>query len=124
MKILFIITGILALLFGLCCLLVPGGFYSFYGGNLTETGKLATQLEGAAYIAFAVILFFASTAGVSKARKAIVIGFFVHFVIALIICIKGVLSKGVNAWGWPTAAMFLVLMIAFGYFMIRKEPAA
>ena len=76
---LFIITGICALFFGLLTVLIPGPFYAFYGGELTDHGKNASQLQGAAYLGFAMLYFFAIKAKDLIARRAIIIGTIIHF---------------------------------------------
>ena len=53
---LIIITGIIGLFFGLVIVFIPMGFYAFYGGELTDAGKYAAQLQGAAYLGFSMLL--------------------------------------------------------------------
>ena len=118
---LFIITGILALFFGLLTLLIPGGFYAFYGGELTDFGKNAAQLQGAAYLGYAMLLFFAARAKDLKARQAIVIGLLVHFIIGFIVSLKWQLAGVGNAWGWSTVAIFALLTLGYAYFLVKKE---
>jgi len=116
---LFLITGILGLFFGLCTVLMPGAFYEFYGGILTDNGKYAAQLQGAAYLGFALLFFFAAKAGESKARTAIVVGAFIHFLIGLVVSLKWQIAGVVNAWGWTTVAIFALLSIGYLYLLLK-----
>ncbi|MGD8540188.1 MAG: hypothetical protein PVI66_15860 [Candidatus Aminicenantes bacterium] len=116
---LFIITAILGLFFGLLTVLIPTGFSEFYGGTLTDAGKFDTQLLGAAYLGFAFLLFFALKAKEAAARKAIVIGSLVHFVIGFIISLKWQLAGTVNVWGWSTVAIFALLCLGYLYFLMK-----
>ena len=116
---LFIITGVLGLCFGVLTVLMPGGFSEFYGGSLTDSGKFDTQLQGAAYLGFAFLLFFALKAKEAAARKAIVIGSLVHFVIGLIISLKWQLAGIVNVWGWSTVTIFALLSLGYLYFLVK-----
>ena len=116
---LFIITGILGLFFGLLTVLMPGDFSEFYGGTLTDAGKFDTQLQGAAYLGVAFLLFFALKAKEAAARKAIVIGSLVHFVIGLVISLKWQLVGTVNVWGWSTVAIFALLALGYLYFLVK-----
>lgn len=118
---LFIITGIIGLFFGLLTLLIPGSFYSFYGGELTDHGKNAAQLQGAAYLGYAMLLFFATRAKDLIARRAIVIGLTIHFLIGLVVSLKLQLAGIVNAWGWSTVIIFLLLTLGYVYFLIKKS---
>ena len=116
---LFIINGILGLFFGFLIVLIPGGFYAFYGGELTAFGKEAAQLQGAAYLGFAMLLFFACKASDAKGRRAIVIGLLVHFIIGFIVSLKGQLAGIGNAWGWSTIAIFGLLSLGYLYFLVK-----
>jgi hypothetical protein len=116
---LFIITGILGLFFGLLLVLVPGPFYAFYGGELTEFGKNAAQLQGAAYLGYSLLLFFVLKAKEIKARKAIVIGVLVHFIIGFVVSLKWQLAGVGNAWGWSTVALFGLLSLGYLYSLIK-----
>ncbi len=116
---LFIITGILGLFFGLLLVLIPGPFYAFYGQELTDSGKNAAQLQGAAYLGYALLLFFVLKAKEIKARKAIVIGLLVHFIIGFVVSLKWQLAGVVNAWGWSTVALFGLLSLGYLYSLIK-----
>ncbi|UCC39616.1 MAG: hypothetical protein JSV96_17855 [Candidatus Aminicenantes bacterium] len=116
---LFVITGILGLFFGLLTLLIPGGFYAFYGGELADTGKNAAQLQGAAYLGYAFLLFLACKAADAKARKAVVVGMLIHSIVAVIVSLKWQLAGTINAWGWSTVAIFGLFVLGYGYFLIK-----
>lgn len=116
---LFIITGILGFFFGLLTVLIPGGFYAFYGSELADAGKSAAQYQGAAYLGFAVLLFFATKTKDLIGRRAIAIGLFIHFILGFIISIRWQLLGGVNAWGWSTVAIFGLLSLGYLFFLIR-----
>jgi hypothetical protein len=119
LNILFIITGILGLFFGLLLVAVPGPFYAFYGGELADFGKNAAQLQGAAYLGYCLLLFFVVKAKDLKARQAIVIGLLVHFIIGFVVSLKWQLAGVGNAWGWSTVAIFGLLSLGYLYFLIR-----
>jgi hypothetical protein len=121
LNVLFIITAILGLFFGILMLLIPGHFSEFYGGTLTNAGKYNGQLVAAAYLGFAVLLFVATKAKEAKARQAIVIGSLVHFIVGLIISLRWQIIGGVNAWGWTTVAIFALLTIGYAYFLVSKK---
>ncbi|MDH4220285.1 MAG: hypothetical protein OEY18_12770 [Candidatus Aminicenantes bacterium] len=119
LNILFIITGILGLFFGLLLVAVPGPFYAFYGGELADFGKNAAQLQGAAYLGYCLLLFFVVKAKDLKARQAVVIGLLVHFIIGFVVSLKWQLAGVGNAWGWSTVAIFGLLSLGYLYFLIR-----
>ena len=121
LNVLFIITGILGLFFGIVQVIIPGQFSDFYGGTLTDAGKFNGQLIGAAYIGIALLLFLVTKSSDAKARQAIVIGSLVHFVIGLAISLRWQLLKVVNAWGWTTVGLFALLSLGYLYFLVTKK---
>ncbi len=127
---LMIVNAIIAVLFGLGFVFAPSQVASFYSPEVgtAEAGavlEVVAQLFGAALLAFAVLTWVARNAPDSEARRAILLALFsgdaVGFVIALIAQIGGT----VNALGWSTVAIYLLLAIGFGYFrfMAKAEPA-
>ena len=116
-----IITGICGLFFGLLTLLVPGEFYAFYGGVLGDSGMNVAQLQGAAYLGFAMLLFFAAKVKDLAAQRAIAIGLSTHFVIGFIVTLKNQLAGNTNAWGWSTVAIFFVLAVAYFVVLMKKR---
>lgn len=117
----FIITGILGLFFGVLLVLIPGSFYAFYGGELTDTGKNAAQLQGAAYLGYALLLLMASKVKELKARQTIVLGMLVHAIIGFVVSLRWQLIGEGNAWGWSTIAIFAFFVVGFAYFTMKKE---
>jgi len=121
LNVLFIITAILGLFFGVLMLLIPGQFSEFYGGELTNAGKYNGQLVAAAYLGFAALLFLATKAKEAKARQAIVIGSLVHFFVGLIVSLRWQIMGEVNVWGWTTVGLFALLTLAYAYFAATKK---
>jgi hypothetical protein len=121
LNVLFIITAILGLFFGVLMLLIPGAFSEFYGGELTNAGKYNGQLVAAAYLGFATLLFIATKAKETKARQAIVMGSLVHFIVGLIISLRWQIIGEVNVWGWTTVGIFALLTLGYAYFLLTKK---
>ena len=117
---LFVVNAVIAGLFGLALVLVPGQFLAQYGLAIDAGFGLVAQLFGAALIGYALLTWGARTAGDSEARRAIVFALFiadgVGFVVALMAQLKGL----VNAVGWSTVAIYLLLTIGFAYFHFAK----
>jgi MFS family permease len=121
LNVLFIITAILGLFYGLLMLLIPGAFSDFYGGELTNAGKYNGQLVAAAYLGFATLLFIATKAKEAKARQAIVMGSLVSFIVGLIISLRWQIIGEVNVWGWTTVGIFALLTLGYAYFLLTKK---
>lgn len=121
---LFVVNAVVAGLFGLALVLVPGQFLAQYGLAIDAGFGLVAQLFGTALIGYALLTWGARKAGESEARRAIVFALFVAdaigFVVALIAQLKGL----VNAVGWSTVVIYLVLAIGFAYFHFAKPAEA
>lgn len=121
---LMVISTVVTAVFGIAFVLIPEQIFALYGAvepnpSLTYTG----QLFGVSLVTLAVLTWFARNAEDSVARKAIVlallIGDGIGFIVALIAQLGGV----VNAVGWSTVAIYLVLAIGFGYFQFAKPSS-
>ena len=121
---LFTINAIVAFLFGLTFVLVPGTAMSFYGITLSLGGIIVAQLFGACLLGYAVLTWSARNAGESEARNAIVLAMFLSETIGFIVALLGQLSGAVNSLGWSTVLLYLVLALGFGYFQFMKPSTS
>jgi hypothetical protein len=126
-KLVCIINSVLAFGFGIAFVIAAeptAAMYAIEGApGLTPQGLLVTKLLGAALVGFGVVSLQARDAGDSVARRAIALGFVVGNVIAAVIAILGVTSGAVNALGWSTVAIYLLLAAAFGITGLAKSSA-
>ena len=121
---LFTINAIVAFLFGLTFVLVPGTAMSFYGITLSLGGIIVAQLFGASLLGYAVLTWSARNAGESEARNAIVLAMVLSETIGFIVALLGQLSGAVNGLGWSTVLIYLVLALGFGYFQFMKQSTS
>ena len=117
---LFIINTVVAGVFGLAFVLMPDTAMSFYGATLSPAGVLVARLFGAALLGYAVLSWFTRNAEDSEARKASLLGMFVGDAVGFIVALLGQLAGVVNAFGWSTVAIYLLLALGFGYFYFMK----
>jgi len=118
-----VINAIVAFLFGLSFVFVAGTLLSFYGITLSPGGLVVARLFGAALLGYAVLTWFARKAEESEARRAIVLALFIGDAVGFIMALLGQLSGAVNALGWSTVAIYLLLALGFGYFQFVKPSA-
>jgi hypothetical protein len=124
LKVLFIINAVLALLFGLAFVLIPGDTLAQYGVKLMpKAGIYAARLFGATLLGIAVISWFAQSLGTSEIRSAIILGFFVVDAVGFIVSLLAQVDGVVNNLGWTTVAIYLLLGVGFGYFRFMKADA-
>ena len=121
LKTVFTANAIVALVFGLSFMIIPGTVASLYGNGLTDAGLYVARLFGAVIFGYCILTWLARNAEESEARKAIVTSLFISwgigFVIALIFTIQGV----VNVYGWVNVAFYLLFTLGFGYFQFVKS---
>jgi len=122
LNLLLVINAIIAAVFGLAFILVPAWFLNLYGITLDPSLKYIGWLLGTALLGDGVISWYARNAGASEAGRAIVAGFFVCHISSFIAALIGQLGGVVNWLGWSTVAVYLLIAVGFGAFLI-KRPA-
>jgi hypothetical protein len=120
----FIIYAAISAIFGLAFVIVPETSLALYGITLGPGGILIARLFGAALLEFALLSWLARNAGDSEARKAIILAVFIGEAVGFIVVLLGQLSGEVNALGWSTVAVYLLLALGFGYFQFMKPSTA
>ena len=121
LKTLMIINAIVAIGFGVTFVIVPAQAYSCYNITADEQLIYMGRLFGSALIGFALLTWMARNAADSDARKAIVYALFTADCIGFVVALIGQLSNVVNALGWSTVAVYLLLALGFGYFQFFKS---
>lgn len=121
---LFIITAVVAVVFGAAFVLVPSPLMSLYDVTLDAGAILVARLFGGALITLAVLSWLAKDAAESETRGAIVLAFFIGDAIGFIVALVGQLSGAVNTLGWSTVVIYLLLALGFGYFQFMKPATA
>jgi hypothetical protein len=111
------VSSIIAFIFGIAFVLAAKPLTALYNITLDDSGAFLGQLFGAALIGFGVLNWFARNSKDSQAMRAVVwanlVADVIGFVIALIGQIQGI--GGVNALGWSTVVIYLLLALAFLY---------
>lgn len=121
---LFTINAVIAGLFGLAFVLVPGPLTDLYDAELSDAGLYVGRLLGAAFLMFAVVTWGSRDAQDSTARQAIILALFVGFVLGFVVSLVGQLNNIVNALGWTTVAIYLLFSVAYGYFQFRPPETS
>jgi len=124
LKTLMIINAIVAIVFGVTFVIIPAQAYSLYDITPDEQLIYMGQLFGAALIGFALLTWMARNATDSDARRAIVLALFIADGIGFVVALIGQLSNVVNALGWSTVAIYLLLASGFGYFQFFKPASS
>ena len=124
LKVLFIITAIVAIVFGVIFVIIPAQLYSLYGVESGAGLNYMGQLFGAALIAIGLVSWQSRNAADSDARKAIVFSFFIADGIGFVVALIGQLNEVVGSLGWLTVAIYFLLSLGFGYFQFSKPRSS
>jgi len=117
---LFTVNAVIAGLFGLGFIFAPAAVLVRYGVSADAGMAFVAQLFGSALIGFAILTWSARSAGDSDARRAIVLAIFVSNAVGFVLSLMAQLKGLVNSLGWSTVAIYLVLALAFAYFLFAK----
>ena len=123
LKSLFIFNAIATIIFGVGSVLAPQALVSLFGATLNPAGVLMMQYGGAWLIGIGLLAWFARNAADSEARRAIVLAFLICYSIAFIVALLAQLAAVLNALGWSTVALNLLLALGYGYFQFVKPQA-
>jgi hypothetical protein len=124
LKTLFTLHAVIALANGIAFLIVPVQYLGLFGIALSDPGMIViSRLFATALLAFGFVDWFARDAGPSRARDAIVLGFFLSIAPGFVVVLIGQLSGLMNPLGWALVALYLVMSAGYGYFSFVKPDA-
>ena len=110
-------ASIAAFFFALGFILMPAQLTSYYNVTLNEGGVFIGQLFGAALLGYGVLNWFGRHFSDDQARQGLVNAKLasdtVGFIFSLLAQLGGV--PGVNALGWSTVVIYLLLALGFAY---------
>jgi hypothetical protein len=124
LKYLFIFNAVATIIFGVGSVLMPQTLVTIFGSALNPAGVLMMQYGGVWLIGLGLLAWFARNANDSQARKAIILAFLICYSIAFIVALLAQLNAVLNAFGWGTVGLNLVLALGYGYFQFAKPGAA
>jgi hypothetical protein len=112
--------AVICVLFGLGFVFIPETLASFYGMSINDSGVLMARFFGQAFILLGVLLWLARNTSEQATQRAFSISVFIGDIVGFVIAIMAQISGVVNALGWLSVALYLVLALGFGYFLIPK----
>ncbi len=115
---LMIASAVVYTIFGIAFLLASGFVLPLYGGMSME--PITEQLLGAGLIGFAVLNWFARNAREGEALRAIIVANLVYNAVGFIVLLLFQLTSTVNAFGWSSVVISLLMALGFGYFTVVR----
>jgi hypothetical protein len=111
------VACVISIIFGLGFILMPAQLTSFYNVTLNAGGIFIGQLFGAALLGYGVLNWFGRDFSAEQAQQAVtntnLAGDVLGFIFSLIAQLNG--NTGVNALGWSTVLIYLLMALAFAY---------
>ncbi len=119
MNALFLVYLIVEVIFGIGFLLVPGQMMSPMGVTLDVTSVTFARLFGSLIISIPVLLFFVRKSASTDFRRGVVYCAFTYLLLSTIILLITQLKGLMNAMGWGIVILHFVLMLWFGYYLLK-----
>ncbi len=118
----FVVHAVVAIVFALGMIFMPAFLLSMFAGEaLIAASPMFVQIFGAALVGNFALLWLMRDVGDTAARRAVVIAFFVYFVIASVVTIMAQLSGVFNWMGWSTPGHLIILGLGYAYFLFIKK---
>jgi hypothetical protein len=113
---LFLFNTIVALLFALGFLVLPGVLLNLFGFTNDPSTKLLGRFVGVELLVGGLITYLARDSRESNALQAITLANFVASLVGFLASLGGMLSGAMGVLGWLIVVTYLLLSIGFGYF--------
>jgi hypothetical protein len=113
------ISAVVAGLFGLGFVLVPGFMFSIYGIASAPASVLGFRLFGSALIAIGVLTWLLRDSTDWLAARALLLSVAVGNVIGLLLVLFATVNGTLSGMGWSAVLIYLLLLIGEGYFLSR-----
>jgi len=116
----FMIVAIVSLMFGVAFLLIPDQLATWYGAAIDDNSRHLGRLFGSALVGLAIIYFMARDLDASPTLTGLLWAGLIVGVIELVLNIMATTSGLVNALGWVTVLIDVLLAVGFAYLLLVK----
>lgn len=117
------VAAVLSVLFGIGFMLLPGPLTALYDVQLDDPGRFVGQLYGVTLFGFGLLNWLAREFREGSSQRAVLTANFVSASLGFLVSLMGQLGgvPGVNALGWSTVLLYLLLALAFGYLRFLRQ---
>jgi len=119
---LLLVAGLLALVFGLGFLLVPGMLLPLYGLQSDPDTVIMSRFFGVALVNLGAAIYLVREVQEPSAQRGLVVAGVLGSVAGLGVALAGQLSGVVNAMGWSTVVIYGALLLGYASFL-RSRPS-
>ncbi len=121
---LFIFNAVVALAFGIGFVLFPATVYNVFGVEISPSAIFAGQLFGVELVAVGLLCWFVRNVRDTVIIPKIILALLIADVLGLIVTLMGSLSSVMNTLGWLTVMIYLILVVGYAYFWLRRNAQA
>ena len=118
---LFIFNAVVALAFGIGFVLLPATVYNVFGVEISPSAIFAGQLFGVELVAVGLLCWFIRNAEDTAIIPKIILALLIADVLGVVVTVMGTLSGVLNALGWLTVIIYLILVVGYAYFWLRRN---
>lgn len=117
------VSAILSFIFGLGFMLMPGQLVTLYNVELNDAGRYIAQLYGLTLFGFGLLNWFARDFRDGSVQRAVLTANTLTAALGFVFSLLGQLGgvPGVNALGWSTVLLYLLLAAGFGYLRFMRQ---
>jgi hypothetical protein len=124
LKNLLVINAVLALVYGICFVLIPAKVLLIYGVTQGASEILMGQYFGVALIGIGLITLFARNVTDSNAQRALILALLISNFIGIIVSVIGTVTGVMSTVGWSAVIIYLFLTFGYAYFQFKKPSAS
>lgn len=121
---LFTFNAVVATIFGVSALLLPGLLYSTYGLTSDAGAQLVAQFFGAALLSDVVIAWNLRNIEPGATRQTVTLAFFIQGTIGVLISLMAQIGGVTNALGWLNVVLTGIFAVGYGYYRFVGPESA
>jgi hypothetical protein len=118
-----LISAIVALVFGLGFVLLPGVMFSIYAIADYPESYLGFRLFGSALIAIGLLTWFLKDSANWEAVRGLLLSVAIGNAIGLLLVFFATIAGTIGAMGWTAVLVYLLLLLGEGYFLSHGPGA-
>ena len=117
-KLFLAIAAVIAALYGIAFLLIPGVALAFYGDATPNASSiLSIRFYGASLLSVGLVVWFVRETSDWTALRGLLLGLSIGNVVGVVVSIWGTVTGIMNAMGWSVVLIYLVLLAGFVYYL-------
>ncbi len=117
---LLLLNAVIALVFGIGFLLIPGSVLAMYGATPGPQINLTGQFFAVELIHVGVLASLIRSVSDGLAQRAIIVAGLVANLVGLVVALIGTLTGVVNSFGWSAVVIYVVLALGYAYFQFMS----